>query len=44
MSAGVENKTDLIWVMLAVADAVNRFLQKVFLVVPQDNPDELDWD
>ena len=26
------------------ADAVNVFLQKLFLVVPQDNPDELDWD
>ena len=26
------------------ADAINLFLQKLFLVVPQDNPDELDWD
>lgn len=25
-------------------DATNVFLQKLFLVVPQDNPDALDWD
>ncbi|XP_076467741.1 large neutral amino acids transporter small subunit 1-like [Babylonia areolata] len=25
-------------------DAVNLFLQKLFLVVPQDNADELDWE
>ena len=27
-----------------LSDAVNLFLQKLFLVVPEDNPDEVEWE